>query len=63
MATFLCISSFFKGADFLIACKEAGNTVFLVTSRGLEGKPWPTSHIDEIFYIQENQMMIGIWTI
>jgi len=53
MATFLCISSFFKGADFLIACKEAGNTVFLVTSRGLEGKPWPTSHIDEIFYIQE----------
>ena len=53
MATFLCISSFFKGVDFLIACKEAGNTVYLVTSKGLQGKAWPTSHIDEIFYIQE----------
>ena len=55
MATFLCISSYFKGADFLIACKEAGNTVFLVTSKCLQAKEWPTAHIDEIFYIQEKE--------
>ena len=55
MATFLCISSYFKGADFLIACKEAGNTVYLVTSKKLQGKAWPTSHLDDIFYIQEKE--------
>lgn len=55
MATFLCISSYYKGVDFLIACKEAGNTVYLVTSKGLQGKAWPHTHIDEIFYIQEKE--------
>ncbi|HMY84650.1 MAG: ATPase [Saprospiraceae bacterium] len=55
MATFLCIASYYKGNDFLIACKEAGNKVYLVTSKGLEDKPWARSHIDNIFYIQEDQ--------
>lgn len=55
MATFLCISSYFKGNDFLIACKEAGNTVYLVTSKKLQNKPWPKSHLDDIFYIQEKE--------
>jgi len=55
MATFLCIASYFKGNDFLIACKEAGNTVYLVTSKGLEDKPWARSHVDNIFFIQEDQ--------
>ncbi|OYU81283.1 MAG: ATPase [Flavobacterium sp. BFFFF1] len=49
--TFVCISNYFKGSDFLIQLKELGNTVFLVTSDKLREKPWPFDHIDEIFYM------------
>jgi len=50
--TFVCISNYFKGADFLIHLKELGNTVFLVTSEKLRDKPWPFAHIDEVFYME-----------
>lgn len=50
--TFVCISNYFKGADFLINLKKLGNTVFLVTSEKLRDKPWPREHIDEIFYME-----------
>lgn len=55
--TFLCVSCYFKGADFIIAAKEAGNSVFLVTSKKLEDKPWPKDFIDEIFYMEEDEEM------
>jgi hypothetical protein len=50
--TFLCISNYFKGADFLINLKKLGNKVYLVTSEKLKDKPWPHQHIDEIFYME-----------
>lgn len=50
--TFICVSNFFKGADFLIELKKMGNKVFLVTSEKLRDKPWPTDYIDEIFYME-----------
>ncbi len=50
--TFVCISNYFKGADFLIGLKNEGNKVFLVTSEKLRNKPWPFEHIDEIFYME-----------
>ncbi|TDB58226.1 ATP-grasp domain-containing protein [Arundinibacter roseus] len=53
--TFLCISTFFKGNDFLKACKEAGNTVYLLTAKKLEDKPWVRESIDEFFYVEENE--------
>jgi hypothetical protein len=49
--TFVCISNYFKGADFLIHLKNLGNTVFLITSEKLRDKPWPFDHIDEVFYM------------
>ena len=49
--TFVCVSNYFKGADFLIHLKELGNTVFLITSEKLRDKPWPFDHIDEVFYM------------
>jgi hypothetical protein len=52
--TFLCVSCYFKGADFLKACKEAGNTVYLLTAKNLEDKPWPREFIDEVFYVEED---------
>ncbi|WP_031529363.1 ATP-grasp domain-containing protein [Dyadobacter crusticola] len=53
--TFLCISTYFKGNDFLTACKEAGNKVFLITAKKLENKPWAREAVDEFFYVQEGE--------
>lgn len=50
--TFICISNYFKGEDFLIHLKKLGNKVFLVTTEKLRNKPWPTEYIDEIFYME-----------
>ena len=50
---FLCISTYFKGEEFLKACKEKGNRVFLLTLKKLEHEAWPFDHIDEVFYIDE----------
>ncbi|MBB5286066.1 biotin carboxylase [Rhabdobacter roseus] len=36
------------------ACKEAGNTVYLLTAKKLEGKPWVREHIDEFFFVEED---------
>ncbi|MFA9189245.1 ATPase [Flavobacterium sp. FBOR7N2.3] len=50
--SFVCISNYFKGTDFLIQLKKLGNKVYLVTSEKLRDKPWPHDYIDEIFYMQ-----------
>lgn len=49
--TFICISNYFKGNDFLINMKRLGNKVFLITSEKLQDKPWAFDSIDEIFYM------------
>jgi len=49
--TFICISNFFKGNDFLINLKKQGNCVYLITSEKLRDKAWATEYIDEIFYM------------
>ncbi|WP_025762531.1 ATP-grasp domain-containing protein [Dyadobacter tibetensis] len=51
--TFLCISTIFKGNDFLQACKESGNTVWLITDSLLAEKPWVRESIDTIFYVDQ----------
>lgn len=53
--TFLCISTYFKGNDFLKALKDAGNTVFLITAKKLENKPWIREAVDEFFYVEEGE--------
>lgn len=52
--TFLCISCYFKGAPFLKAAKEAGCTVYLLTSKHLEHDPWPRESIDEFFFMEKD---------
>ncbi len=52
--TFLCIATFFKGIDFIRACKDAGNTVYLITKKSLEHEPWPRDSIDEVFYVEHD---------
>jgi ATP-grasp domain len=50
--TFVCISNYFKGADFLINLKKLGNKVYLITSEKLRDKPWPFEFIDEVFFME-----------
>lgn len=52
--TILCICTYFKGVEFLRAAKEEGNTVFLLTHKKIEQKPWPRESIDEFFYLENN---------
>ena len=49
--SFLCISTYFKGEAFLKACKDAGNTVYLLTYEKLADAPWPREAVDEFFYL------------
>lgn len=49
---FLCISTFYKGVDFLKRCKAEGNTVYLLTKKKLEHENWPWDEIDDVFYIE-----------
>ena len=66
--SFLCISTYFKGNEFLRACKQAGNKVYLLTNKKLEFKPWVREYIDEVFYIEEkadgsfdmNEIILGL---
>jgi hypothetical protein len=51
--TLLCVSSYFKGNRFLQAAKAAGATVFLITSKKLEDKPWARESLDDIFYVNQ----------
>lgn len=52
--TYLCISFYFKGNAFLESCKAAGNTVYLLTKKSLEHKPWPRASLDDIFFMDDD---------
>lgn len=52
--TFLCISCYFKGSEFLRASKAAGNTVYLLTMKKLMDQPWPREAIDEFFFMEKD---------
>lgn len=55
MHTILCISSYYKGADFMKTAKELGNHVILITSASLKTEKWPWESLDEVFYMDEIQ--------
>ena len=46
--TFLCITSYFKGAEFIRQCKRLGCRVILLTNEKLLDANWPRDSIDEI---------------
>lgn len=66
--SFLCIATFFKGSDFMRACKELGNTVYLLTDQKLAHEDWPRDAIDELFFLSSpsntphdlEQMIVGL---
>jgi hypothetical protein len=60
---FLCVSTYFKGEDFLKSCKAQGNNVYLLTKKDLEHEAWPREAIDDFFLIDDwhdNDVINGI---
>ena len=57
----LCIASFFKGEDFMRGAKEAGCTVYLVTSSQLRHAEWPRESLDDIFFVDDIDGVKGHW--
>lgn len=54
MKTFVCLSSYYKGYDFMDECKKLGNKVILITSESLKEKLAPHA-IDEVYYMSETE--------
>lgn len=52
--TFFCISTYFKGEDFLKSIKAQGHRVLLLTRKVLEHEPWPRESIDNMFYLESD---------
>jgi len=48
-STILCVSSYFKGNDFLKQARDEGCRVILLTLESLLDKPWARDQIDEVF--------------
>src|SRR5580765_1050421 len=49
--TFLCITTYEKGQEFMRECKRQGCRVFLLTAEKLRDADWPRESLDDIFYI------------
>jgi biotin carboxylase len=51
--TFLCITTYEKGQEFMRECKRQGCRVLLLTAEKLREADWPRESLDEIFYLPE----------
>ncbi|MGH9536592.1 MAG: ATP-grasp domain-containing protein, partial [Terriglobales bacterium] len=49
--TFLCITTYEKGQEFMRECRRQGCRVFLLTAETLHNADWPRESLDEVFYI------------
>jgi biotin carboxylase len=51
--TFLCITTYEKGQEFMRECKRQGCRVLLLTAEKLREADWPRESLDETFYLPE----------
>ena len=49
--TFLCITTYEKGQEFMRECKRQGCRVFLLTAETHRNADWPRESLDEVFFI------------
>jgi biotin carboxylase len=49
--TFLCITTYEKGQEFMRECKRQGCGVFLLTAEKLRDADWPREVLDDTFYL------------
>jgi biotin carboxylase len=51
--TFLCITTYEKGQEFMRECKRHGCRVLLLTAEKLKDADWPRESLDDTFYLPE----------
>ncbi len=51
--TFLCLASYFKGNEFMVAARALGVRVLLLAKEGLRDEPWARDAIDELYFMPE----------
>lgn len=51
--TFLCITTYEKGQEFMRECKRSGCRVILLTAEKLRSADWPRESLDDIYYLPE----------
>ena len=49
--TFLCITTYEKGQEFMRECKRQGCRVLLITAEKLRDADWPRESLDDTFYL------------
>jgi len=49
--TFLCITTYEKGQEFMRQCKRQGCRVILLTAEKLRNADWPRESLDDTFYL------------
>jgi biotin carboxylase len=49
--TFLCITTYEKGQEFMRECKRQGCRVLLLTAETLGNADWPRESLEDVFYI------------
>jgi biotin carboxylase len=49
--TFLCITTYEKGQEFMRECKRQGCRVLLVTAEKLRNADWPRESLDDTYYL------------
>jgi biotin carboxylase len=58
--TFLCITTYEKGQEFMRECRRQGCSVLLVTAEKLRNADWPREVLDDIFYLPEELPLADI---
>ena len=51
--SFLCITTYEKGQEFMRECKRQGCRVILLTAEKLRNADWPRESLDSTFYLPE----------
>lgn len=51
--TFLCITTYEKGQEFMRQCKRSGCRVILLTAEKLRNADWPRESLDDTYYLPD----------
>ena len=59
-STFLCITTYEKGQEFMRECKRQGCRVILLTAEKLRDADWPRESLDDTFYFPDDILLADI---
>ena len=58
--TFLCITTYEKGQEFMRECKRQGCRVLLLTAEKLRNADWPRETLDDTYYLPDEILLADI---